>query len=327
MSAVNSLHQVSRAYPIPPHVKAAGFTSVMPSPADAPLALKEDAEYPLAAQKEVGYEILIQKFTTQFAAKGDLMAKQSEEYLLEKEIVSCSENIPENLPPGTIFIGNEGHTIGRTAMQVVMVEYGGTRWEAFVTPDGVWIAKEGWQSLEEFASLDTAQGVPGIPDSVLLDLTYIGKMLQHMPPPQLVNTGGVRHSVNVIVTQHNISGSSAESGVPTSESTPSSTYEILRESLRQIANAFAEVHQEFGGSSQHIESAFWHMLRNTLGLSAHLARLNLGGERVANLDSEAISQLHTNARRQLELFGETFLTKFKQYGLEDGFNVAWAKLS
>ena len=162
---------------------------------------------------------------------------------------------------------------------------------------------------------------------------YIDKMRQHMPPSDMVNTGGTWHSSNITVTQNRYDGTSeATSNAPIRNIPPHlfATGVGLYDSLRHIATAFAAVVDELGSSalgSQQLESAFWHILRNTHGLTAHLARLNLGGESAADLDAETIAQMHEEAREQLELFGETFLEKFKQYGLEDGFSVAWAKLT
>jgi len=240
---------------------------------------------------------------------GNLSTRQS-----EKTSVSYDNSIHENLPPGMASIGRDGHVIDRTNIRSVTIEHGGLRWDALVTTSGVWIAKEGWQSREEFELLDVSQGFADIPESVLLELEYLGKMLQHMPPNR-TNTGG---SSNITATPEN-----------NSVAQTSQTREILQDSLRQISNAFAAVHEGLGSSNQnlpHLKSAFLLMLRSTPVLAAHLARLNLNGEDAASLDSETIKQMHEYAQRQIDLFGEIFLDKFKQYGIEDGFNVAWALL-
>ena len=159
---------------------------------------------------------------------------------------------------------------------------------------------------------------------------YIDKMLRHMSS-DMVNTGGTWHSSNMTVTQNSINDINEDEmpvrDIPThffSSGVP------LHDRLHQIATAFTAALDELGSSvieNQQLESAFFHMLRTTHGFSAQLVRINLGDRDAAALDSETIAQMHEDAQRQLELFGETFLAKFKQYGLEDGFSVAWAKLT
>lgn len=266
-------------------------------------------------------QLLFQMHVNNYAAMGDLLLAKNEEHF-EKSTVSYNNNFSyEKLPPGTTFIGKEGYTITRADMRPVIVEYGDTRWEALVTPDGVWLAKEGWQSLKEFVLLDISQDLIGIPNSVLGELEYLGKMMQHMPT-QLINTNGVRHSHNMTISHTNADDSPAD--VQAFENVPQPEYPegFLRGSLQSIVNAFAAV----ANGSQYSEAAFLNMLRNTPMLTANLARMNLQGEEAAYLEYETIEQMHEKAQRQIDLFGKTFLAKFKLYGLEDGFNVAWAAL-
>jgi|GEM_PF-2458591 len=298
---------------------------------DAPeLVVQEDEE-----TSETHYrltELLIQKHASQHAAK-------VAEHLPGNTSISYDNEIPvEKLPPGHTTIGTNGDVINRAIMQVLTIEHGGNSFTAIVTPSGTWIAEEGWENTSQFAKFDVPQGIHGIPQDILLELEAIGKMLQHMPPQSPTNANGVWQSNGVQISQrgrsyenpHGVSDAGENTPAATeapSEAVFSSTNELLHSGLQQITSAFAAIQQDTA-TSQAAESAFLHMLRNSPILTAHFARLNIPeGTDPVGLSAEEIQQLHDKARSQLEQFGENFLIKFNQYGLTDGFNVAWARLS
>ncbi|MCL1877982.1 MAG: hypothetical protein FWF80_03925 [Defluviitaleaceae bacterium] len=167
-------------------------------------------------------------------------------------------------------------------------------------------------------------------------LEYIEKIRQHMTSqPQRLATGETSaHSgitVAQIRSQDNPNGSSDELGTQESENERQSASAdiILRDTLWQIASAFSAANEGLSNASneQKLGLAFQHMLTNTTEIYARLARITLGNEDAADLSTEAIQQIHKDAQHQIDLFGEAFLSKFKQYGLDDGFNIAWSILS
>jgi len=275
-------------------------------------------------------------FIAYHASQAKLRAQSIQEafFVDDKSAVSSyvEDDMSVMLPPGTVHIGTEGHTINRANMRSLTIEHNGGQWQAFVVPDGVWLAQEGWQNLSDFSLLDITQGVSDIPASILNELEALSKMLQHIPPPQFTASGVTLLGGGMFVTQHRSSDDPGGASFSPTEQTPpeipsNNSSEILQESLQQIANAFVEVYNEVGGASSHyIESAFFHMLRNSRGLAAHLARMNLNGANAADFDADAIRHLQENAQQQINEFGENFLMRFKLYGLDDSFNVAWAML-
>jgi|GEM_PF-5642929 len=243
------------------------------------------------------------KLIENLAAQGNYLAKQNEMYLLEQTSESSETESP-------------ARTINRMNMQSVTIESGNSRWEALVSPEGIWIAPEGWQSREEFELIDPSRGVPGIPQSRIRELEHLSKMLEHIPP-QLGN---------LTLTRRDPEDRSVALDTQTINSPDLSLYDRLR----QITNAFSDVRDGFGGSNQHIQStefAFRHVINNSFTLVGQLARKNFGGGSAEGVDMEIIKQLREDAQRQIDLFSETFLSKFRQYGTEDAFNIAWAQLN
>ena len=234
--------------------------------------------------------------------------------------VSCRiTRAMENFPSRTVEIGNEGHRINRATAQSLTLEYGDSRWSAFVTADGIWIAAEGWHSLRDFSLLDVSKGVNGIPESTIQDMVYMGKILANMTPPQLVQSGNVWHSSGISVAQREPYGYGfATDGAPTDEH--------LRSALWNIANAFSTTNESLGDMSSmwRLESAFKHLLNSDHNFVTHLLMLNMGD--TTEPDSDRFAQMREQAEAQIEAFGRNFLAKYVQYGLEDGFNVAWGAL-
>ncbi|MCL2198917.1 MAG: hypothetical protein FWB80_10250 [Defluviitaleaceae bacterium] len=179
------------------------------------------------------------------------------------------------------------------------------KWNAIVTPKGVWIAPADWQSMDDFS-----QDAQGLPESTMRELEYLSKMLQHIPP--LYNRLIVIQSRN----PENPNGVTTEP--PEIKNTPTlpqhNPKEALHAVLYPIANAFAAVSAE-ATDQQYAEAAFRRMIANTNVLSAHIRRI---GQR------DEVS--HEEALAKVNAFADTFLEKFRQYGLQDGFNVAWVQL-
>jgi hypothetical protein len=169
------------------------------------------------------------------------------------------------------------------------------------------------------------------PDFTLRKQEFVERMRQHLPTPvQRSATGETVFSEGISVFQRR--GQENPNGISSNLSAATVTditKEHLQTGLHQAANAFAIVSEGIEPhEKQYAEAAFFHILNSYPTLSRHFSRLNLNSSNtdVAALDSESIKQLHEESQRQIDSFGETFLIKFRQYGLEDGFNVAWAML-
>jgi len=183
-----------------------------------------------------------------------------------------------------------------------------------VTADGI------WRENEDFSSelINTSQGVPGVSESAMHDLEHLSRMLQNIPPQPSRS--------NMTVNPYQTDNSSANTG--NVSDTGSQTQPLsLEERLRQYAEAFAAVRNEYSDPNQNLqfsESAFRLLLDNAAGLSGQLARMNLGGASAADLSSETITQMRADAQNQIDVFGETFLSNITEHGFDEAFNIAWA---
>ena len=204
---------------------------------------------------------------------------------------------------------------GLMNMRRVTVETESGNVNFVVTADGIW--KE---NQEDFSSqlINTSQGFPGVSESTIHELEDLSRMLQN-PPPQPSRS-------NMAVNPYQPDNSSANAG-NVSEHGSQTQPLSLEERLRQYAEAFAAVRNEYSDPNQNLQfsqSAFRILLSNATGLSGQLVRMNLGGASAAGLSSETIEQMRADAQNQIDVFGETFLSNIAEHGFDEAFNIAWA---
>ncbi|MCL2226098.1 MAG: hypothetical protein FWB97_00485 [Oscillospiraceae bacterium] len=186
-----------------------------------------------------------------------------------------------------------------------------------VTADGIW--KE---NQEDFSSqlVNASQGFPGVSESTMHELEHLSRMLQNTPPQPSRS--------NMAMNPYQPDNSSANAG-NVSDNGSQTQPPSLEERLRQYAEAFAAVRNEYSDPNQNLqfsESAFRLLLSNATGLSGQLARMNLGGASAAKLSSETIAQMRADAQNQIDVFGETFLRNIAEHGFDEAFNMAWATI-
>ncbi|MCL2844521.1 MAG: hypothetical protein FWE23_03595 [Chitinivibrionia bacterium] len=221
-------------------------------------------------------------------------------------------------------------------MRSVLVEQGNTSFRAIITPLGIW-KESGGNGDSAFRSaelLDTSKGVPGVAQSTIRELEHLSKMLSHIPP-EITRIGLIErgYTPQLDFVPNNLEARE-HVGTPEFHLNPDRPITLQSQSatlfdrLQQMTNAFAAVREEFGNSNQHIQSseaAFRHLLNNQM-LAAQLARKNLEGESAANMSSADIHQMREEAQRQINAFGDTFLSNFREHGLDGAFEIAWKQL-
>ena len=271
-------------------------------------------------------ETLTELFAEQFAVKASYLADEMKDAVVEKSTPAYTEaEPPAELPLGTATIGTEGHTTTRWHSQWVTIEHEGTQWDAVITPDGVFMTESGWESRDAFVKLDIAANEKGLPADVLKEWEAISNMLAHMPVRPVQPFG------NLVIRQFDPAQSGETQSVFQSEATPKTPEDFLsflQEEMKHLTQAFTQVYNDFEGeSSAHLESAFFHMLNNTRSVFSFMswAGANRADDELTERSLRpTFQQQFDEAQAQLNQFGQNFLAKFRQYGFDDGFNVAWA---
>ena len=264
----------------------------------------------------------------------------------------------------TVTISEEARNISqlnRENAQHLWVEVNGTKVSTIVTPDGVWIAKNGTIGRDAYEMIDTSNESSGLSQSAIQELQYIGKMLAHMPSGQLsmspasygrsiMESAGITLSdITGIYSVHelqelrdtgtNMARLPTKPSAITSEqlqwlrgedmmkSPDAFQVKSLKEILQETANAFTTVYGENGNSKQHIqaaESAFSTLLENNRGFLANqLMQLKSAGN---SANPALLQQARLESEKQIDLFGNNFLSSFQELGAEEAFALAWTTL-
>ena len=261
----------------------------------------------------------------------------------------------------TLVISEEARNISqldRANEQHLWVEVNGTKVSTIVTSDGIWMAKNGGIGREAYELIDSSTDVPGVPKSTIQELEQMSKMLAYMPSGQLsVSPGSYGRSVmaemgiklsditGTYTVQelqalkdkgHDLSKLPPKPSLMTAEqlqwlrgddmakdakTQPASLEEILRE----LVNAFAAVNEE-SENTQFTEAAFRLMLGKNSGfLGVQLMRMKFTGD-AAVTNPAILEKMRIDSERQIDLFGNTFLSSFRKHGAEKAFELAWSKL-
>ena len=251
--------------------------------------------------------------------------------------------------------------LNRANAQHLWIEVNGAKVSTIVTADGIWMAKNGGIGRDAYEMIDTSNESSGLPKATLQELQYISKMLAHMPSGQLsmspasygrsvMESAGIKLSdITGIYSVHelqelkdtgtNIGQLPTKSSAITSaqlqwlrgndmmKSTDSFQVKSLKENLLEIVSAFATVSGENGNSKQHLqaaESAFRTLLENNRGfLGNQLMQFKSTGNSSTNA---LLEQARLESERQIDLFGNNFLSHFQELGAEKAFALAWTKL-
>jgi len=207
--------------------------------------------------------------------------------------------------------------LNRANAQHLWVDVGGKQVSTLVTADGVWMAKNGGIGRDTYKLVDV---------STMPELEYMSKMLAHMPSGQLsampasygrsvMASMGLRLSDLTNMPDEQLQWLKGGDDMRTTPQPVASLKDILQE----LTNAFATVGEK-------AESAFLRMLGNNRGfLGVHLMQMNFKGD-AATTNPAILEQMRIESERKIDLFGEVFISNFKELGAEKAFELAWLKL-
>jgi hypothetical protein len=285
-----------------------------------------------------------------FTTESD-MRKTEEGAELDKEVKSNNADSP--LSP------NSNTQLNRAQAQHLWVDVGGKKVSTFVTPDGVWMAKNGGVGKEAYERVDLSVENSGISKPTMQELKQMSMMLGFMPSGQLSVTPSsygrsilsergaklsdlagvynVQELQELLNNGKDMSKLTSKPSLFTSEqidwlsgkdmmvNTEGFQTTGLKEILQELTNAFAAVQSQINNSEQsyqYTKSAFQLIIGNNRGfLASQLMNMNFNGDAsVAFLE-----QARIDSEKKIDLFADTFLKNFEEHGA-GAFSFAWAAM-